>query len=195
MHRTLPAVVLALVSVAAGAAAVPAFADAPLPVVERVDLERYSGRWFEIASMPNAFQRGCVGTEVVYKLQEDGTLRFENGCRKGSLENELEISTAKATVECEETNAKLRVRFFWPLSVDYYIIDLDRENYQWAVVGHPSRDYLWVISREPKMDESLYQTLITRAAQKGFDVAKLNRTPQRSVTDTAARLDSGVAVR
>lgn len=181
MRRTL---LLAFLLTASGFIT-PVIARDELPVVDRVDLMRYAGRWFEIASIPNTFQRDCVGTEVVYTLQPDGTLRFENGCRRGSLEEELQISTAKATVECEKTNAKLRVRFFWPLSVDYYIVDLDRESYQWAVVGHPSRDYLWVIARKPTMDETLYTTLLERASALGFDVTELRRTPQRIATDTA----------
>ena len=168
-------VVLVILLVAAASPATLAKGDPE--VVDYVDLERYAGKWYEIASIPNMFQRNCFGTIARYEMREDGTMEVINSCRKGSLEEEPSSTTGVARVKDETSNAKLRVSFFWPLSVSYWIIDLD-PNYKWAVVGTPSRNYLWVISREPAMDEKLYQQILARAAAQGFDVSELQRTPQ-----------------
>lgn len=155
-----------------------AHAREELDVVPAVDLERYSGLWYEIASMPNFFQRECVGTTAYYEFRDDGRLHILNSCRKEGLDSPVDSTTGVGRVKCEETFAKLRVRFFWPLSVDYYILALDDE-YEYAMVGHPSRKYLWIIAREPELDEETYRRLVDLAEAKGFDVSELERTPQR----------------
>ena len=100
-----------------------------------------------------------------------------NRCRKGNLDGPLKESRGKAEVADTTTNAKLRVWFFWPFKGNYWIIDLN-PDYQWAVVGEPSRKYLWILSRTPTMDEAVYQGIIERLSQKGYDPAKLRRTAQ-----------------
>jgi apolipoprotein D and lipocalin family protein len=161
-----------------------ALADGKPEVVDRVDLERYAGKWYEIASIPNMFQSGCTRTIARYELREDGKLEVINSCRKGGLDEEPSTTTGTARVVDEETNAKLRVSFFWPLSVPYWILQLD-PDYEWAVVGTPSRNYLWIISREPTMDEQLYQRLVQGAAEQGYDVSELERTLHPELIDSA----------
>ena len=153
-------------------------APAALTVVERVDLDRYLGRWYEIASIPQYFQRGCVATQALYSLREDGRIRVENECRVDSLDGEVRRAEGVAWVEPgDASNAKLRVRFFWPFSGAYWVIDLD-PGYRWAVVGHPSRDYLWILSRRPVLDESVYDAILGRLEAQGYDPALLVRTLQ-----------------
>ena len=96
----------------------------PLQVVPRVDLNRYLGTWYEIALFPQRFQEGCVATQATYTLLEDGRIGVLNQCRKGGFEGNLSTAKGKAWVVEKETNAKLKVRFFWPFSGDYWIIDL-----------------------------------------------------------------------
>ena len=110
----------------------------PLEVVAQVDLKRYLGKWFEIASYPAWFQRGCTASTAEYSLLDDGKIRVVNRCRKKSLDGPLKTSTGKAVVVDTATNAKLKVWFFWPFKGNYWIIDLD-PDYRWAVVGEPKR--------------------------------------------------------
>ena len=151
----------------------------PLEVVDFVDLKRYVGRWYEIASYPAWFQKGCTRSMAEYILLPDGKIRVINSCRKGSLEGQLKQSKGKAEVVDTKTNAKLKVWFFWPFKGNYWIIDLD-PNYQWAVVGEPRRKYLWILSRRPTMAEELYRDILSRLPEKGYDPSRLRETLQSS---------------
>ena len=152
-------------------------ADRPLETVASVDLDRYLGRWFEIASYPAWFQKGCTATTADYSLREDGLIKVVNSCRKGTLDGKPKQSTGRAKVIDTATNAKLKVSFFRPFWGDYWIIDLD-PDYQWAVVGVPNRKYLWILSRTPLMDDTVYDDLLSRLPAMGYDPARLNRTLQ-----------------
>jgi apolipoprotein D and lipocalin family protein len=152
----------------------------PLEVVESVDLDRYVGKWYEIARYPTSFQQGCVGVTAEYSLREDGRIAVVNRCRKDTLDGPEESIEGVARVADSQTNAKLKVTFFWPFEGDYWIIDLD-EDYQWAVVGMPSRQYLWVLSRTPTLDDAIYDAIVARLPDKGYDPARLQRTPQPPV--------------
>jgi apolipoprotein D and lipocalin family protein len=144
----------------------------PLQVVPQVNLERYTGTWFEIARFPHRFQEGCVASRAIYTLRSDGKIEVLNQCRKGSPDGEVSSARGKAWVVDKVTNAKLKVSFFWPFSGDYWIIDLG-ENYDYAVVGHPNRKYLWILSRMPQMEESLYQRILERLRDQSYDLSKL----------------------
>lgn len=146
-----------------------------LDVVERVDIERYLGKWYEIARLPFSQQEGCNCTTAEYELIDSATLRVINKCIK---DGELDDANGKAFVVEGSKNAKLRVQFFWPFRGDYWVIELDEENYQYAVVGTPSRKYMWILSRTPQMDDTIYNSLIERASAKGFDINKLIKTKQ-----------------
>jgi apolipoprotein D and lipocalin family protein len=150
----------------------------PLDVVERVDLERYMGKWYEIARYPNFFQPpDCVATTAEYTLNEDGTVRVVNRCRQGGSDGRARSIEGVARVADPTTNAKLKVSFFPPFEGDYWIIDLD-QDYQWAVVGEPGRNVLWVLSRTPTMDEAVYAEIVSRLPDKAYDPQRLRKTPQ-----------------
>ena len=108
--------------------------DSPLTVVDVVDLNRYLGMWYEIASYPSWFQKGCTGSTAEYSLLSDGKIQVINRCHKDSLEGPLKVSKGKAEVVDTTTNAKLKVWFFWPFKGNYWIIDLS-PDYQWARGG------------------------------------------------------------
>jgi len=169
--------VVLVVLVAMAAAAVVSAEEPPLEVVESVDLDRYLGTWYEIASYPAWFQRGCTAVTAQYSLRDDGLIRVVNSCNKGALDGKLKQSSGRAKVVDGSNNAKLKVSFFGPFWGDYWIIDLDPE-YRWAVVGVPSRKYLWILSRTRSMDEALYQEIVGRLQAKGYDKARLVRTLQ-----------------
>jgi apolipoprotein D and lipocalin family protein len=149
----------------------------PLEVVDSVDLDRYLGTWYEIASYPMYFQKGCTATTATYSLRDDGLIKVVNRCRKDSLDGKLKEAVGRARVVDPETNAKLEVSFFGPFWGDYWIIDLD-PDYQWAVVGGAKRKYLWILSRTPQMDTALFNEIVGRLPAKGYDPDQLNRTLQ-----------------
>ncbi len=159
------------------AAALTAAEKKPLEVVPHVDLQRYLGTWYEIATIPQSFQKGCVGVTAEYALRPDGDITVINTCRQGTLDGKVRQAKAKAWVVDKKTNAKLKVRFFWPFTGDYWIIGLDAE-YQWAIVGHPGRNYFWILSRAPQMDDGLYNELLRLAADKGYDLGRIKKTLQ-----------------
>lgn len=148
-----------------------------LETVERVELSRYLGTWYEIASFPQRFQEGCTGTTATYALRADGAIDVVNRCRKGSLTGAEQAATGRARIVDRTTNAKLQVSFFGPFWGDYWVIDL-AEDYTFAVVGHPSRDYLWVLSRSPVMDGAVYAGVLGRLRAKGYEVERLRTTLQ-----------------
>ena len=153
--------------------------NAPLGVVPSVDLTRYAGKWYEIARLPNRFQRDCAGNATAtYTLRPDGKITVLNECRKADGRRKSAKGTARVA-DAKGPNTKLKVTFFWPFSGKYWIIDLDPE-YRWAVVGEPGRDYLWILSREPQLDAALYRQIVERARQRGFDTGKLVKTRQVS---------------
>jgi len=148
-----------------------------LQTVAQVDLNRYLGIWYEIAAFPQSFQRGCTGSTATYTLRDDGDIDVINRCRIGSLDGKEKKAEGRARVVDRTTNAKLEVSFFRPFWGDYWIIDLG-PDYEYAVVGHPSRDYLWILSRTSTMDSAVYDGIIARLRAQGYEVERLNRTLQ-----------------
>ena len=151
----------------------------PLATVNFVDLNRYVGKWYEIARYPNSFQKGCIGSRATYTMRDDGKIRVVNECYDKSFSGKLRSAKGKAWTVDKETNARLKVSFFWPFAGDYWIIDLGK-NYEYAVVGHPDRKYLWILSRSPEMTDDVYQSILERLQKKEYDIAKLIRTEQKN---------------
>lgn len=153
--------------------------ESPLETVSFVDLDRYLGTWYEIASYPAWFQKNCTAVTAEYGLRDDGLISVMNRCRKGSLDGKLKQAKGRAKVVDTQSNARLKVSFFGPFWGDYWIIDLD-EDYQWAVVGEPKRKYLWILSRTPIMDQARYDEILSRLSAVGYDPSRLQRTLQVS---------------
>jgi apolipoprotein D and lipocalin family protein len=149
-----------------------------LETVSEVDLQRYAGKWYEIASFPQRFQKGCHCTTAEYILNEKGFVTVINRCNKDSI-NGKEISIkGKAFVEEGSNNAKLKVQFFWPFKAKYWIIEL-ADDYSYAVVSHPNRKNLWILSRTAKMDDKLYHDILVSLNNNGLNTKNLNRTIHR----------------
>lgn len=143
-----------------------------LEVVPHVDLQKYLGKWYEVAHLPFRFEAGCSDITATYSLREDGGVTVLNECIKNG---KAKTAKGKAKVVDKATGAKLKVSFFGPFYGDYWIINLG-ENYDYAVVGTPNRRFLWVLSRTPQMDEKLYSQLVAFAESKGFNVKNLIKT-------------------
>ncbi len=148
-----------------------------LTTVPHVDLARYAGKWYEIASYPLSFQRGCHCTTATYTVTDKGYVTVENRCNRDSITGKESYIKGKAFVTKGSGNAKLKVQFFWPFRGKYWIIEL-ADDYHYAAVSHPNKKYLWILSRSPKMDAQEYEGILGRLKQKGFDLAKLKVTVQ-----------------
>jgi apolipoprotein D and lipocalin family protein len=146
--------------------------------VERVDLDRYAGKWYEIARLPIWVENDCVGVTAEYTPRPDGKLTVLNASWVGKLDGQRKSIKGLARVMNQPVNSKLKVMFFWPWEGDYWIFQLDA-SYRWAAVGSPDRATLWVLSRTPEMDEKLYQEILEKLKGDGFPVEKLEKTLQK----------------
>lgn len=144
---------------------------AELPTVSSVELTRYLGRWYEIARFDHRFERGCSEVEAFYTLRDDGMIGVVNSCHL-SAENRTKEANGRAYIVDEKSNAKLRVTFFWPFYGNYWIIDL-AEDYRYAVVSEPNKEYFWILSRTPKMAQADIEHILHLATTLGFDTSKL----------------------
>lgn len=140
-----------------------------LPTVEKIDLERYSGKWIEIARYENRFEIGCAGASADYTLNGD-KIDVHNRCydEKGVLSGEAH---GKAYTT-DSSNSKLKVSFFWPFYGDYQVIMLAKD-YRYSVVGEPTRKYLWILSRTPKLPNEDKDRIISELPLFGYDPSKL----------------------
>jgi apolipoprotein D and lipocalin family protein len=153
----------------------------PLPTLENVDLDRYLGKWYEISSFPQKFQKGCTASTAVYSMRRDGDIKVLNRCNLNSPDGKLKVAVGRAWIKNKKTNAKLKVQFFLKrfklpfFSGNYWILDLDK-NYESVLVGDPSRKYLWILSRRPMLNQDRYDELVMKAADLGFNTDKLVKT-------------------
>jgi apolipoprotein D and lipocalin family protein len=180
-HRNLVIALLSTLLPTTSAAAV-----GPVEPVPALDLGRYAGRWFEIARYPQFFQRNCAGEVTAeYALLENGQVQVVNRCRREDG-REIEAHGVARLADTAGPASRLEVRFApgW-LGVlpfvwaDYWVIELDSE-YAWAVVGSPSRKYLWILSRTPQLDSDTYIRILERVGAQGYDPSRLMRTRQET---------------
>ena len=140
-----------------------------------VDLQRYLGRWYEIARYEQSFQKGCEGVTADYSLRSDGTIDVVNRCRKP--DGKTDEARGRAKVVDRVTNAKLKVSFFGPFYGAYWVLD-HADDYSWSIVGEPSGRYLWILAREPRPSGAKVDQLIERVRNFGYDTSMLLRTKQ-----------------
>ncbi|HRI02278.1 MAG TPA: lipocalin family protein [Pyrinomonadaceae bacterium] len=156
-----------------------------LSPVNGIDIERYAGRWYEIAKYPNRFQKQCVAnTTANYTLKKNGRIEVLNECVKKDGTTVKAVGEAK--IGDKSNNAKLKVRFapgftsFLPFVwANYWVIDI-APDYSYSVIGEPGRDYFWILSRSPEMNTATYQTILRRAETMGFDPNRVEKTPQNA---------------
>ncbi len=175
-------VAAAVVAAAACFTTMPAAAQ-QVKTVPAVDLKRYVGRWYEIAKLPNRFQKQCTGhTTADYRAMAEGKIEVANRCKTAN--GSIDLAIGEARVVDTASNAKLQVLFApsWLAWIpwvwgDYWIIDLD-SNYTIATVGTPDRDFLWILSRTPTISDAQYEDRVNNATMQGFDTSKLVKTQQ-----------------
>jgi apolipoprotein D and lipocalin family protein len=149
--------------------------EEPLDVAQ-VELTRMQGKWFEIASLPRASQAGCTGTTAEYRLESNSELLVVNECHEGDLDGPLKRVAARAVANDRAVPAKLSLDFGFAYG-DYWILEVGA-NYEYAVVGHPTRDYLWILSRQRELAKPTLDGVLERARAQGFPVGILSYTRQ-----------------
>jgi len=154
-----------------------AFSQKSVSVVSAVDLNRYKGFWYEIARLPNFFERKLKCTSATYTLRDDGKITVVN--EGNYISDPQRTSSVKGVAWIPDKNspAKLKVQFFWPFSGDYWIMYLDKD-YRYVLVGEPALKYLWILSREKTMDEETYKMLLQKAVDSGYNVDSIIRVEQ-----------------
>ena len=162
-----------LAAVLLGACAKAPLDSQPMP---RVDVPRYMGRWYEIARYPQRFEKGCAGVTAEYALRPDGSVSVLNTCRQGGLQGPVRTASARAW-SVDPSGSRCEVSFFRPFKAPYWIVGLD-PDYRWALVGHPKREYFWLLSRAPVMAEADRKAALDEAARLGYDLARLELTAQ-----------------
>jgi apolipoprotein D and lipocalin family protein len=151
----------------------------PLRPVPHVDLPRYMGDWYVIANIPYFAEKNCVDSIESYALRSDGNIDNWFTCRKKSFDAPMKrIANAIAVVDDKSSNAVWHVKFLKVISVKYFILGLD-PDYQWAIVGHPSRNYGWVLARSPQLDDGTYQHALESLTRQGYDISRFQRVPQQ----------------
>ncbi len=170
---------LAVLALVIGCASKPPKGMDEVELVDSVDVERYLGRWYEIARYQSGFEKNIYGATAEYSLREDGRIQVVNSGFKNSLDGKYKEVRAVAWVPDSNRPAALKVKFFGLFVSDYMIIGLDQKNYEWAIVGNNSRDFLWFLARTHEIDDVLYKKMEDIARSQGFDVEALYRVPQK----------------
>ena len=142
--------------------------------VDRLDLKRYMGLWYEIARYDHRFERGLTEVTATYTLRPDGTIRVENrGYKRNSPYDICRTATGHAKIPDPAQPGKLKVSFFLNFYSDYYVMELDQENYNYALIGSSTDKYLWILSRTPQLPEDIKKKLVTAAERRGYDTNRL----------------------
>ena len=163
-----------LLAVLTGCASGPA----PMPTVAHVDLERFMGDWYVIANIPTAIEKGAHNAVESYRLDDDGTISTTFTFNDGGFDGPRKTYHPRGFVRDRRTNATWGMQFIWPIKAEYLVVDLDAD-YTRAVIGRSKRDYVWIMAREPRMADEVYQEIIGRLDGLGYDVSRIEKVPQR----------------
>jgi apolipoprotein D and lipocalin family protein len=141
-------------------------------VVTGFELQRYLGTWYEVARLDHRFERGLSDVSATYSMREDGGVKVLNRGFNSSA-NEWEEAIGKAYFVNSPDTGHLKVSFFGPFYGGYNVIELDETSYQYSLVAGPDRDYLWILSRTPELDDAILTRLVGKAAALGFPTDEL----------------------
>lgn len=149
----------------------------PLKTAAHVDLPRFMGAWYVIGTIPWFVERDNVGTMDIYRMRSDGKIDITYVFHKKELSAKREEMHAVGTVIDRKSNATWGVQFLWPFQAPYLVIDLS-SDYGTTIIGHPSRDLIWIMARTPTIPETTYQALLKSAASQGYDANRIVKVPQ-----------------
>jgi len=144
--------------------------NAPLPTVNKVELNKYLGTWYEIARYEHFFEKDCKNVSANYSMMDEETIKVINRCTKITT-NEKKEAMGRAYA-IDETNSKLKVSFFRPFYGNYWILMLGND-YEYALIGEPSREYLWILARKNSIDETLKNEILSKLPEFGYSEDEL----------------------
>jgi len=149
----------------------------PLQTVESVDLSRYVGLWYELAHIPNRFQEGCQDGTATFSLRKDGEIDILNSCRDRQ-DGRMRHADGRGWVIDTSSNARLKFSFFWPFRSEYLIIDQGKD-YEYSVICTSDRKRLWLIARTPSLTSEVFELIMRRIENQGFNRDSLTRSEHR----------------
>lgn len=147
----------------------------PLVTVNPFNIDKYQGKWYEIGRFPNRFEKDLTCVTADYQLKKNGKVAVTNSGQ--TPDGKIKTAHGTARIPNKKYPAQLKVTFFWPFSGDYYVIDIDKE-YTVALVGNPSRKYLWILAKTKTIDDKKYSALLQKAKTAGFDITKMIKINQ-----------------
>lgn len=150
----------------------------PIRTVAHVDLNRFMGKWYVIASIPTSLEKGAHNAVESYRLNTDGSIATTFSFRDGGFDGEKKVYHPTGYVEDKQSNAIWGMEFFWPIKADYRIVYLDK-NYTETIIGRLKRDYVWIMARKPQIKSGQYRKLLNIIQEQGYDISKVNKVPQR----------------
>ena len=150
----------------------------PVETVESVDIERFMGDWYVIASIPTFIETEAYNAVENYQLDEDGTIATTFTFRKGGFEGEEKRYTPRGFVGDDPSNAIWGMRFIWPIKADYRIAHLD-DDYSETIIARNKRDYVWIMARTPEISDEAYDRMVDLIDEIGYDTTRLRKVPQR----------------
>ncbi len=148
--------------------------------VSELDINRYLGKWYEIARFQHSFEKDLVGVTATYKLRNDGKIDVTNAGYENTLDGKYKEANGIAKIPDPSEPGQLKVSFFLFFFAEYNVLELDTANYQYALIGSSTPNYLWILSRTPEMDETTYNMLVNEAQNRGYDTGKLFKVPQNA---------------
>ena len=160
-------------------ACVTASKDYKEQTVDQVDLPRFMGKWYVIASIPTIFEKNATNAVETYTLKRDGTIDVDFRYHKNTVDGPLKVMTQQAFVIDKETNAYWKIRPLWPFLFDYLVIDLESKDYSYTVIGRPNKQNLWIMAREPSLSEKVYNSILTKVEAMGYDLNAIIKVPQK----------------
>ena len=149
----------------------------PINTVDYVDLERFMGDWYVIANIPTFIETNAYNAIENYQLNDDGSIATTFTFNEGSADGKQKKYQPTGFIVDQDSNALWDMQFIWPFKAEFRIIYLD-DDYQTTIIGRTKRDYVWLMSRSPKMDEEYYQSLMSYLEEQGYDVSEIGRVPQ-----------------
>jgi apolipoprotein D and lipocalin family protein len=172
-HPFIPFGIAAAVLALAGCASNP-----PMPPVAHVELSRFMGDWYVIASIPSFMERTAYNAMESYDLRQDGKIQTTFRYRDGGFDAKLKSMHPVGTVTAGSSNAVWGMQFIWPIEAEYVIADLD-PNYQTVIVGRTKRDYVWIMARTPTIPDTQYNMLTAKVQALGYPLDELRKVPQQ----------------
>ncbi len=154
----------------------------PMETVDQVDLKRFMGDWYVIASIPTFIEKKAYNAVESYSLDSDGTVATVFTFREGGFDGELKRYTPTGFVRDAESNARWGMQFVWPIKADYRIIYLS-DDYGQTVIGRRKRDYVWIMARTPQIPDARYDELVEFVRNQGYDIGELRKVPQQPLDE------------